>query len=183
MRVSLLAIAGGVGFTYAQGLGGVPSCAVPCVLQYTSGSSIAGCNNLDASCICANQSFISNIACCLVSVCSEADQQAATAYADQLCKANGVIVPTAVSCTSSIITSTTSTPSSTATAAGSTTSSSSGSASSQAATHTSSYSSSSTGSSTSSSTAGAATKNAGTQNVAGLGAGILGGLAAAAALL
>jgi hypothetical protein len=137
----------------------------PCLTKYITSGGIAGCNSLDVTCICSNQSFLGDVACCLAASCDAADQQSATTFADQLCKANGVTVPTAVSCTS--------TAASTGTSAGS---QSSTSASVAAPT-------SSTPSTTSSSATTKSTSNASPQNVAGLGVGILGGLAAAAALL
>jgi hypothetical protein len=113
---------------------------------------------VDVACICSNKDFLTNIACCLVGVCDQADQDAATTYAHQICASNGVTnLPPAVSCASSVT-------SSTATATGSSTVST-----------TTSQASATTSASSSSP---AATKNAGPHNVAGVGAGILGGLAA-----
>ncbi|OBT54843.1 hypothetical protein VE04_06035 [Pseudogymnoascus sp. 24MN13] len=57
----------------------------PCVTQFTSGSSIAGCNNLNTNCICSNKDFLSNIACCLIDKCDEAGRDAAIAYAKSIC--------------------------------------------------------------------------------------------------
>ncbi|RAL63131.1 hypothetical protein DID88_004213 [Monilinia fructigena] len=72
------------GLTSAQN--GLPTCAQSCVTQYTSGSQIAGCANLDIACICSNDSFLSGIACCLAAACEAADEQIAVAYAQNLCK-------------------------------------------------------------------------------------------------
>ena len=133
--------------------------------KFTSGSSIAGCNGVDVACICANKDFLSNIACCLASVCDEADQEAATTYAHQICASNGVTnLPPSVSCASSVTSSITTT--------GSTTTGSS-TASSVAA-----NSATTTSSTPASSSSPAATKNAGPHNIAGVGAGVLGGMAA-----
>lgn len=137
----------------------------PCLNEYIGSGTIAGCSALNVTCICSNQSFLGGVACCLAASCDAADQQAATNFADSLCKANGVDVPTAVSCTS------------TAASTGSSTGSQSSTSASVAAT------TSSTPSTTSSSATTKSTSNAGAQYAAGLGAGILGGLAAAAALL
>ncbi|KAE9381376.1 hypothetical protein N431DRAFT_440241 [Stipitochalara longipes BDJ] len=163
MRLSLLAIASGLAsVALAQTASGVPPCAQPCVAKFTSGSSIAGCNGVDVACICANKDFLSNIACCLASVCDEADQEAATTYAHQICASNGVTnLPPAVSCassvTSSIISTTSgSSPSSATTANAATT----------------------TSGTLASSSSPAATKNSGPHNIAGVGAGVLGGMAA-----
>ena len=135
----------------------------PCVAKFTSGSTIAGCNGPDVSCICANKDFLSNIACCLVDVCNQADQEAATTYAHQICAANGVTnLPASVVCTSSAT-------SSTSTATGTN----------AASAATSGASTTTTSGASTSSSSPAATKNAGPHNnVAGVGAGILGGLAA-----
>ncbi|KAH7364193.1 hypothetical protein BKA65DRAFT_131739 [Rhexocercosporidium sp. MPI-PUGE-AT-0058] len=172
MKFSLLAVASALAsLTCAQVSGGVPSCAQPCVNQFTTGggSEIAGCNRIDVACICSNKDFLSNIACCLVDKCSVADQQKATEYALAFCKANQVTgLPTAVSCAS---TATTGLPSSTNPAGPAITA---------------------TGSSTSVAANVASTTRAGTTstplnaaptNAAGLGAGIIGGLAAVVALL
>jgi len=165
MRVSIFAITIGLAGTSFGQFNGVPTCGQSCLTKYISGGNIAGCSSLNVACICSNQSFLSDVACCLSVSCDAADQQIATNFADNLCKANGVTVPTAVVCTSTA-----------ASTASSTGSQSSSSASIAATT-------SSTPSSTSSSAATTSTSNAGPLNAAGLGAGILGGLAAAAALL
>lgn len=68
-----------------------------CASQFFSGGSYAGCGT-DPKCICANQDFIGNVACCLVGACSEADQASAITFAQQICSANGVSVPSTVSC-------------------------------------------------------------------------------------
>lgn len=68
-----------------------------CASQQFSGGSYAGCGT-DPKCICSNQSFLGNIACCLTGACNEADQSSAITFATQICSAQGVAVPTAVSC-------------------------------------------------------------------------------------
>jgi protein phosphatase methylesterase 1 len=87
-----------------------------CVLQFTTGDAIAGCNGLAAGCICANKSFLDNIACCLAGACNQADQDAAVKYAKQICTANGVTVPDQVVCSNSTSPSTTSASSTSASA-------------------------------------------------------------------
>ncbi|KKY38705.1 putative cfem domain-containing protein [Diaporthe ampelina] len=84
------------GLTVAQ-FNGLPTCAQGCASQFFSGGSYAGCGT-DPKCICANEDFIGNVACCLVGACSEADQQSALTFAQQICSANGVDVPDQVSC-------------------------------------------------------------------------------------
>lgn len=136
----------------------------PCVAKFTTGSTIAGCNGPDVTCICSNKDFLNNIACCLVGVCNQADQDAATLYAHQICAANGVTnLPASVVCSSSAT-------SSTSTATGTNAVS---------AATTSGTSTTTTAGTSASSSSPTATKNAGPHNnVAGIGAGILGGLAA-----
>ncbi|KAK7721287.1 hypothetical protein SLS64_001583 [Diaporthe eres] len=107
------------GLTVAQ-FNGLPTCAQGCASQFFSGGSYAGCGT-DPKCICANQDFLGNVACCLVGACSEADQASAITFAQQICSANGVQVPDQVSC------STASGASATATATGTQSGSSSGS--------------------------------------------------------
>ncbi|KAH8792318.1 hypothetical protein F5882DRAFT_487811 [Hyaloscypha sp. PMI_1271] len=85
----------------AQSASGVPACAQPCVVQSTSGSTTGSCNSADVACICSNSGFLSNLACCLAGVCSQADQQAAITYTQNVCAANGVTnLPSVVSCSS-----------------------------------------------------------------------------------
>ena len=67
--------------------------------KYTTGDAIAGCGQLNAACICANKDFLSDIACCLAGSCSPEDQAKAVTFAQQICTANGITVPSAVSCT------------------------------------------------------------------------------------
>ncbi|QSZ29743.1 hypothetical protein DSL72_004260 [Monilinia vaccinii-corymbosi] len=85
------------GLTSAQN--GLPTCAQSCVGEYTSGSKIAGCSNIDIGCICSNSTFLSGISCCLTPACGDADKQIAVAYAQNLCKIAGVTnLPDAVTC-------------------------------------------------------------------------------------
>jgi len=185
MRLSIFAITIGLAGTSLGQFNGVPTCGQPCLTKYTSGGNIAGCNSLDVACICSNQNFLSDVACCLSVNCDPADQQEATNFADSLCKANGVTVPTAVVCTSTPAATGSSTTSPSASSTGSQSSSSAANAATISSTTTSTHSStpSSTPSSTSSSATTKSTSNAGSLNAAGIGAGIMVGLAAAAALL
>ncbi|KFZ13360.1 hypothetical protein V501_03746 [Pseudogymnoascus sp. VKM F-4519 (FW-2642)] len=98
---AVIALAALISVTAAAG--GVPDCAKPCVTQFTSGSSIAGCNNLNTNCICSNKDFLSNIACCLIDKCDEAGRNAAIAYAKSICATADppVEVPSEVVCNSS----------------------------------------------------------------------------------
>ncbi|KAG8166698.1 hypothetical protein KVR01_002387 [Diaporthe batatas] len=153
------------GLTVAQ-FQGLPTCAQGCASEFFSGGSYAGCGT-DPKCICANQDFIGNVACCLVDACSEADQESALTFAKQICSANGVDVPDQVSC-------------STASAAGaSATGTPTGSSNSGSATATG-DSASATGSSASATSSGTAAAQAwAPRQTAALGLELLGGLAAA----
>ncbi|KAH7417307.1 hypothetical protein BKA64DRAFT_769230 [Cadophora sp. MPI-SDFR-AT-0126] len=178
--LTILAVASAlVSLTIAQGVSGtLPSCAQPCVNQFTSagGSEIAGCNRIDVACICSNKDFLSGIACCLVDKCNVEDQQKATDYALAFCRANQVTgLPTAVSCISTA-TASTGTPTSTGSAAATITSSGS------SPTSSASSVGANAASTTSSGTTSAPT-NAAPTNAARVGAGIMGGLAAVVALL
>ncbi|KAL1864787.1 hypothetical protein VTK73DRAFT_5640 [Phialemonium thermophilum] len=159
-------------FSAAQSTDSLPACAKQCADQFLAGG-IGNCGT-DPKCICADKGFISGIACCLAGVCNEADQAAAVAYAQKLCTAQGVSVPSAVSCTS--------TSGATAAATGSSSSSSgsaSGSGSAAATTTTTSASASGTGSG--SGATSSSTSNPGARQTAA--AGLLGGLVAAVAML
>ncbi|KEY74087.1 hypothetical protein S7711_05339 [Stachybotrys chartarum IBT 7711] len=78
---------------------------VPCVNQFTSGQQIAGCQQLDIACICGNENFLSDIACCVADTCDEAGQEAAVEYARQICSAQGIDTPEDVVCRNSTSTS------------------------------------------------------------------------------
>ncbi|KAH9891546.1 hypothetical protein F4778DRAFT_341380 [Xylariomycetidae sp. FL2044] len=90
-----------VGPVLAQDLGSLPECAKNCLAQFTRGDNIGDCGRFDAKCICGSDSFIGGIACCLSSVCSEADQQSAVDYAVSFCRTQSVTVPSAVRCLAS----------------------------------------------------------------------------------
>ncbi|KAI1130422.1 hypothetical protein F5Y10DRAFT_263115 [Nemania abortiva] len=91
----------------AQELGDLPDCARPplgqknCLTEFTAGDQIGGCARLDAKCICASDSFISGIACCLAGVCDADDQKKAVDYARSFCSTQGVTdLPQSVTCAS-----------------------------------------------------------------------------------
>ena len=146
-----------------------------CTTQFTTGTTIGGCAALDIACICASSGFLNSvsltllhlpiflqdgkmvtlllyqIACCLTASCNSQDQATAVAFAQNLCKTSGAVdVPSAVVCSTSKPTSASSlTTSSASPAVASTTS----------ATAT-------------------AKENTGAHNLAGIGAGMVGALAA-----
>ncbi|KAI0109595.1 hypothetical protein GGR51DRAFT_100525 [Nemania sp. FL0031] len=107
----------------AQELGGLPDCAKNCLAQFTMGDSIGDCARLDAKCICASDSFISGIACCLVGVCNTDDQKKAVDYARNFCSTQGVTdLPQSVTCASASASSSGTATTTAATAATTTTS-------------------------------------------------------------
>ncbi|EOO03209.1 putative extracellular membrane protein [Phaeoacremonium minimum UCRPA7] len=180
MKTSIVVAAAFAGLAAAQA-GEIPKCAQSCVSEQISGGSYAGCGT-NAKCICENDNFLSTVACCLVGVCSEADQAAAVEYAQQICSAQGVQVPTAVSCTTGATAATTGAGTSATGTGGALTTAASGSGSTTAAasgtTAASGSGTAATAAVTSSSSSGFAPQQTGMR-----GAEILGGLVAAVALL
>ncbi|KXJ92460.1 hypothetical protein Micbo1qcDRAFT_162749 [Microdochium bolleyi] len=88
-----------LGVVLAQdGLPTLPGCATSCLTKFTSGGNIGSCGGLDAACICKDANFLTGIACCLSGQCSQSDQAQAVDYAVKFCGAQGVQVPSAVSC-------------------------------------------------------------------------------------
>ncbi|KAH6608614.1 hypothetical protein Trco_001960 [Trichoderma cornu-damae] len=69
-----------------------------CVTKFTTGTSIAGCQQLDIGCICKNADFLNGIACCLSTSCDKASQDQAVQYAKQICSSAGVSTPDQVVC-------------------------------------------------------------------------------------
>ncbi|KAL6816096.1 hypothetical protein V8C40DRAFT_254459 [Trichoderma camerunense] len=98
MKASVLSLVFLSGLTAAQSGGGIPTCATGCVTQFTTGTSIAGCGQLDIACICKNADFLNGIACCLASACDQAAQTQAVNYAKQICSSAGVSTPDSVVC-------------------------------------------------------------------------------------
>ncbi|KAH7031181.1 uncharacterized protein B0I36DRAFT_362912 [Microdochium trichocladiopsis] len=90
-----------VGAVLAQDLPALPGCATQCLTKFTTGGNIGSCQSLDAACICRDANFLSGIACCLAGACSQSDQNQAVDYAIKFCGAQGVTVPSSVSCSSS----------------------------------------------------------------------------------
>ncbi|KAF3076205.1 hypothetical protein CFAM422_001337 [Trichoderma lentiforme] len=98
MKASVLSLVFLSGLAAAQSGGGIPTCATGCVTQFTTGTSIAGCGQLDIACICKNADFLNGIACCLASSCDQAAQTQAVNYAKQICSSAGVSTPDSVVC-------------------------------------------------------------------------------------
>ncbi|VUC27101.1 unnamed protein product [Clonostachys rosea] len=127
----ILALA--AGFASAQ-LEDVPECAKSCLVQYTTGTQIANCAQLDIKCICSNTQFLDGIACCLDKDCDAAGKSAAVTFAKQICSTADVTIPDEVVCKSSSSTASggSSSSSSSASASGSSSASASASGSSSA---------------------------------------------------
>ncbi|KAF2973057.1 hypothetical protein GQX73_g523 [Xylaria multiplex] len=71
---------------------------------------------LDAKCICASDSFISGIACCLAGVCNADEQNQAVDFARSFCSTQGVTdLPQSVTCTQTPLSNSTTTPTATST--------------------------------------------------------------------
>ncbi|KAL6873072.1 hypothetical protein J3F83DRAFT_600126 [Trichoderma novae-zelandiae] len=94
MKASVLSLVFLSGLAAAQ----IPDCATGCVTKYTTGTSIAGCGQLDIACICKNSDFLNGIACCLASACDKDSQEQAVQYAKQICSSAGVSTPDDVVC-------------------------------------------------------------------------------------
>ncbi|KAL2113360.1 hypothetical protein VUR80DRAFT_4197 [Thermomyces stellatus] len=76
----------------------IPSCAGECVNVATVGDKIAGCSQGDIKCICENEDFLDNIACCLNDACDQEGKDQAVSFARQICSGAGVEVPDEVVC-------------------------------------------------------------------------------------
>ncbi|KAI0526125.1 hypothetical protein F5B22DRAFT_269768 [Xylaria bambusicola] len=99
-----------------QDLGNLPDCAKSCLAEYTTGNKIGDCARLDAKCICASDTFISGIACCLAGVCNADEQQQAVDFARSFCSTQGVTdLPQSVTCATASPSSSSSSPASTPT--------------------------------------------------------------------
>ncbi|GAW18812.1 hypothetical protein ANO14919_082940 [Xylariales sp. No.14919] len=98
----------------AQDLGALPDCAKNCLSEFTTGNQIGDCARLDAKCICASDSFISGIACCLAGVCNADEQREAVEFARSFCSTQGVTdLPQSVTCTQTPLSNSTTTPTAT----------------------------------------------------------------------
>ncbi|KAM0446691.1 hypothetical protein ACHAPV_003115 [Trichoderma viride] len=98
MKASIVSLVFTAALAAAQDLSGLPSCASTCVLKFTTGTAIGGCQQLDIACICKNADFLNGIACCLADACSKSDQDKAISYAQQICSTAGVTTPDTVVC-------------------------------------------------------------------------------------
>ncbi|KAK5173465.1 uncharacterized protein LTR77_002146 [Saxophila tyrrhenica] len=63
---------------------GIPTCAFDCVTGY------GGCGQFDYQCICSNQDYIAQMACCVSKNCDKADQDSTLEFANALCAGQDV---------------------------------------------------------------------------------------------
>ncbi|KAJ6020847.1 hypothetical protein N7540_006351 [Penicillium herquei] len=76
-------------------LGDLPTCAKSCATD-----AIPASCGVDVACICESGTFIADVACCIVGVCTEEEQEETLKAADAICSAGGVTgLPTTVACT------------------------------------------------------------------------------------
>ncbi|KAL4779095.1 hypothetical protein BJX76DRAFT_365521 [Aspergillus varians] len=81
----------------AQGMSGLPSCAQACA----TGSIPSECSLIDVECICAERSFINDMACCVAKSCEAKDQAAALDFANGICGGAGITeLPKSAACAS-----------------------------------------------------------------------------------
>ncbi|KAF2242730.1 hypothetical protein BU26DRAFT_131681 [Trematosphaeria pertusa] len=69
-------------------------------MRHCFGTDYGGCNQVDIGCICRNTQRIADLSCCVFQTCNQSDQDLTITLAHNLCKANGVDVPTSASCAS-----------------------------------------------------------------------------------
>ncbi|KAK3670106.1 hypothetical protein LTR78_010046 [Recurvomyces mirabilis] len=65
----------------------LPPCASTCVSQ---GPGFGSCGTFDVKCICSDTTLLADLACCVSTACSAADQQNTIDYANSLCAGQGV---------------------------------------------------------------------------------------------
>ncbi|KAJ5736713.1 uncharacterized protein N7483_001838 [Penicillium malachiteum] len=76
-------------------LSDLPTCAKSCATD-----AIPASCGVDVACICKSGTFIADVACCIVGVCTEEEQEETLKVADEICSAGGVTgLPTTVACT------------------------------------------------------------------------------------
>lgn len=95
MRLSFAISLALAGLSVAQ-FSGLPDCAQTCADQFLAGG-IGNCGR-DPKCICGDANFIGDISCCLIKFCDPSNQSSAVAFAQQLCTAYQISVPSTVSC-------------------------------------------------------------------------------------
>ncbi|KAL2828683.1 hypothetical protein BDW59DRAFT_159481 [Aspergillus cavernicola] len=114
----------------AQGMPGLPACAQDCA----TGAIPDACGLIDVECICAERTFIDDMACCVGKSCQPEDQDAALEFANGICGGAGITdLPQSATCRGDSTSTTTATDT---TSDEATTTTSSGSSPSEAATTT-----------------------------------------------
>ncbi|KAL4900586.1 hypothetical protein BDW74DRAFT_94367 [Aspergillus multicolor] len=91
----VVTLSASLGYTAAQSLPGLPSCAQDCA----NGAIPSECSPVDVECICATRSFIVDMACCVQKSCGTDDQKTAIDFANGICGGAGVIdLPQSATC-------------------------------------------------------------------------------------
>ncbi|KAH6612500.1 hypothetical protein C7974DRAFT_405716 [Boeremia exigua] len=145
MRFSVIAAVATFSATVlGQGLvGQIPQCAQSCFGTDNLGT----CNLIDVACICGS-SAITQVACCVLSSCNQADIDTTINFASTLCRGAGVTLNTSPDCAAANSSSSASSSASASASAAASSSAASGSASVTAITGTNTASGSATGSAT-----------------------------------
>ncbi|EAS31829.1 uncharacterized protein CIMG_07308 [Coccidioides immitis RS] len=95
LSAAIVALAGLVAVTSAQGLGDLPECAQKCATK-----GIPKDCGIDAKCICTSASFLEAITCCVAQNCTPAEQQESIRYANKICGTVGITdLPQSAVCT------------------------------------------------------------------------------------
>lgn len=98
MRLSSISlVAGLVALASAQmpDVADLPTCAQSCV---GSSLNVEGCTGLDVECICSNNDFLVNIACCVAEACPQEGQDKTLEFARGICATAGVEISDDVIC-------------------------------------------------------------------------------------
>ncbi|KAJ5611562.1 hypothetical protein N7528_008667 [Penicillium herquei] len=154
MKLSLALTVALVSAATAQ-LSDLPTCAKSCATD-----AIPASCGVDVACICKSGTFIADVACCIVGVCTETEQEETLKVADEICSAGGVTdLPTAVACTTGASATGSATTTATTTGTNTTSTASSKSTSSLSSTKTASGTSATAATATSTATNAAAVQN------------------------
>ncbi|KAL4914031.1 hypothetical protein BDW62DRAFT_149970 [Aspergillus aurantiobrunneus] len=107
-----LALVGFLSSVAAQGMTGLPSCAQDCA----TGAIPSQCSLIDVECICAERSFVDDMACCVGQSCAPEDQDAALDFANGICGGAGISdLPQSATCAGDSTSTTTASPTETTT--------------------------------------------------------------------
>jgi len=111
MKFSSVLLIAGAALVAAQSLDQLPDCAKDCATELLTGTKCG----MDPKCICADESFISNIRGCVAKGCTtDKDREATVNFASQICQAVQITIDTSLPPATSTSSSSTSTGTSTA---------------------------------------------------------------------